>query len=165
MTLPLKDTLSIRPVEDADRTWVATTIKTRWGGDVVVGHGTIYQPATLPGYIAWSGEARVGLVTYHPDNATWEIVTLDSLHQGKGIGTALLGTVVDAARVAGAGKLWLITTNDNLRALRFYQRRGFHLSALYPNAVTQARRIKPAIPLVGENGIPLCDELELSMDL
>jgi hypothetical protein len=62
--------------------------------------------------------------------------------------------------------VWLVTTNDNLVALRFYQRRGFRLSALRPGAVDEARRrLKPAIPDAGAFGIPLRDELELELRL
>jgi GNAT superfamily N-acetyltransferase len=90
-----------------------------------------------------------------------EIVTLDNLGDRRGVGTALIEAVMETARAAGCRRLWLITTNDNLRALRFYQKRGFRLVRLSPDAVTAARRIKPEIPLVGEDGIPLRDELEL----
>jgi ribosomal protein S18 acetylase RimI-like enzyme len=58
-----------------------------------------------------------------------ELVTIDSLDEGSGVGTALVEAVAKAARAAGCCRLWLITTNDNLRALRFYQRRGFELVA------------------------------------
>jgi len=81
--------------------------------------------------------------------------------EGQGAGTALLTAVEAAAAAAGCRRLWLITTNDNLDALRFYQRRGYRLAALYPGAVDEARRVKPTIPLVGNHGIPLHDELEL----
>jgi hypothetical protein len=60
--------------------------------------------------------------------------------------------------------LWLISTNDNLNALKFYQKRGFSLVKLYKNAVNETRKkIKPEIPLIGENGIPIRDEVELEI--
>lgn len=62
-------------------------------------------------------------------------------------------------------RLWLITTNDNVGALVFYQKAGFRLVAVYPDAVNQARKLKPQIPLVAENGIPIRDEIELALDL
>lgn len=58
-------------------------------------------------------------------------------------------------------RIWLITTNDNLNALGFYQKRGFRIKAVYPGAVDEARRIKPEIPLAASNGIPIRDEIEL----
>ena len=81
--------------------------------------------------------------------------------EGIGVGSALVSTLEDAARAAGCRRLWLITTNDNLEALRFYQRRGFVLAALHPGAIEASRRLKPVIPLVGHDGIPIRDELEL----
>jgi ribosomal protein S18 acetylase RimI-like enzyme len=90
-----------------------------------------------------------------------EVISIDALEEGRGIGSALLLAVVYAAGSAGCRRVWLITTNDNVNALRFYQKRGFRLVALYPDAVTASRRIKPEIPLVGNDGIPLRDELEL----
>ncbi|MEW5718069.1 MAG: GNAT family N-acetyltransferase, partial [Chloroflexota bacterium] len=82
-----------------------------------------------------------------------------------GIGSALIDAVKLRARQAGCKRLWLITTNDNLTALRFYQKRGFTLAALHRNALEESRKIKPEIPLVGEHGIPLRDEIELEMML
>ena len=70
-----------------------------------------------------------------------------------------------AAREAGCGRVWLITTNDNLRALRFYQRRGFRLVAVHPDALERSRELKPSIPEIGLDGIPLRDELELELTL
>ena len=93
------------------------------------------------------------------------IAALDGLAQGQGIGTALLETVKQVALEAGCRRLWLIVTNDNLPALRFYQKRGFHLAAVYPNALEASRRLKPEIPLFGLDGIPLRDEIELELTL
>ena len=97
--------------------------------------------------------------------ATREVVTLDSLRPGRGIGTALIEAVKSAASAAGCRRLWLITTNDNLHALGFYQKRGFRLVAVHPGAVDAARRLKPEIPLNGNDGIPIRDEIELEIVL
>lgn len=107
----------------------------------------------------------VGLVTYRIDGYECEIVTLDSLVEGMGIGSALVGAVKAAAVSAKCNRIWLITTNDNLTALRFYQKRGFVLAAVYPNALEQSRKLKPEIPFVGRHGIQLRDEIELEMRL
>jgi ribosomal protein S18 acetylase RimI-like enzyme len=81
------------------------------------------------------------------------------------VGSALIAAVRAAAQAAGCRRLWLVTTNDNTRALRFYQKRGFRLAALYPNAMERYRRLKPQIPELGLDGIPLRDEIELEMTL
>jgi ribosomal protein S18 acetylase RimI-like enzyme len=85
--------------------------------------------------------------------------------RGVGAGAALVEAVALAARAAGAERLIVMTTNDNLTALRLYQRAGFRLAALRPGAVDEARRRKPSISHIGEHGIPLRDELDLERDL
>jgi ribosomal protein S18 acetylase RimI-like enzyme len=92
-------------------------------------------------------------------------VTIDAFERRRGAGTALLEAVVADARAEGASRLWLITTNDNLDSLRFYQRRGFRLAAMHPGAVDDARRLKPTIPQRGEHGISIHDEIELELVL
>jgi GNAT superfamily N-acetyltransferase len=155
----------IRPISQADRAWMAHFIRDRWGSTQIVSRGVVHETTRLPGFIAIHDDHPAGLVTYHIDGADCEIVTLDSPFQGMGIGTALIQAVHQAALVAGCSRLWLITTNDNLPALRFYQKRGFHLSAFYRGAVDQARKIKPEIPKIGMEGIPIHDEIELEMKL
>ena len=108
---------------------------------------------------------RVGLATYRIESDECEIVTLNSIVEGIGAGSALINAVRSKALASNCRRVWLITTNDNLPALRFYQRRGFTLAALYSNALERSRQLKPEISLVGLDGIPLRDELELDMPL
>jgi ribosomal protein S18 acetylase RimI-like enzyme len=133
----------------------------QWGAEIVVAHGTVYRPAELPGFVAEDAGQIVGLLTYHVEGDACEIVTLDSQREGQGIGTALIEAARSAARAAGCRRLWLITTNDNTAALRFYQKRGFVLAALHRDAVAASRAIKPEIPFIGNDGIPIRDEVEL----
>ena len=157
--------MDIRPLQDEDRDWVEQLITERWGGPLVVGRGRAWKPAELPGFAAY-GEGRcVGLVTYELENAACEIVTIDALVEGRGVGTALLEAVKAAARAAGCSRVRLVTTNNNLRALAFYQRRGFRLVALIPNAIADGRKLKPSIPEVDEDGLPIRDELHLELAL
>jgi GNAT superfamily N-acetyltransferase len=153
--------MDVRPLTSHDATWIERFIAERWGSTVIVSRGRLLHPVELLGFAAYEEEQPVGLATYAVDGEECELVTLDAVVQGVGIGTALVEAVIDQARVAGCRRLWLITTNDNLRALRFYQRRGFTLAALHPNALEVSRRLKPEISLVGWDGIPLRDELEL----
>jgi len=69
------------------------------------------------------------------------------------------------ARDAGVPRLWLVTTNDNSGAIGFYRARGLHVVAVHQGAVDRARALKPSIPLVGDNGVELHDEIELELDL
>ena len=123
--------------------------------------GRLHRPETLPAFLALRGERPCGLATYRIEGDGCELVTLNSLEEGRGIGTALLAAVERAARGAGCRRLWLVTTNDNTDALRFYQRRGLVLTALRPNALEASRRLKPGIPLSGAHGISIRDEIEM----
>jgi ribosomal protein S18 acetylase RimI-like enzyme len=154
----------VRPLREGDREWVRETLRQLWG-ETVVSRGAVHDPTALPGFVAEEGGERVGLLTYRVDGADCEVVTIDAFPEGAGAGTALLDAAARAARDAGCGRVWLITTNDNLRALRFYQRRGFRLVAVHPDALERSRELKPSIPEIGLDGIPLRDELELELRL
>lgn len=136
-----------------------------WGDTVLVVHGKEYQTADLDGLKALIDNEIVGVLHYKFRNKICEILTLASLRPCQGIGSALLTSVESLARSHQCKKLCLITTNDNLQALGFYQRRGYHLAALYQGKVCISRQIKPSIPLVGENNIPLRDELLLEKQI
>jgi ribosomal protein S18 acetylase RimI-like enzyme len=122
-------------------------------------------PADLPGFAAFDDERCVGLVTYELGAEACEIVTIDALEEGRGVGTALLEAVVEVAREADCSRVQLLTTNNNLRALAFYQKRGFRLVGLAPGAIDEERSLKPSIPLVDEAGLPIRDELHLELAL
>ena len=137
----------------------------RWGDEIMVVHGTIFRPENLSGFIAVDGTEWVGLVTFTFTDDECEIISLDSLRENEGIGTLLVNAVVEEARQLACRRVYLSTTNDNLRALGFYQKRGFCLAAIRSGAVDESRKLKPSIPLIGENNIPLRDEIELEMVL
>jgi ribosomal protein S18 acetylase RimI-like enzyme len=172
----------IRSRQPGDAVWATHVLTSAWGGTRVVTRGQVHDAAELPGLVATTRhvetdaplamgvglpEEPVGLLTYRIAGNELEIVTLNSVRErvGVGIGTALVTAAIEIARGSGCRRVWLITTNDNLPALRFYQRRGFRLSALYPDALAASRRLKPEIPLEGRDGIALRDELELEFPL
>jgi len=136
-----------------------------WGDEFIVANGVIYHPDTLEGFIAFNGNEWVGVITYTISGEDCEIISLDSVREGQGIGTKLIHAVVEEMRSQACKRIFLITTNDNLNALVFYQKRGFELVKIYRGAVNESRKIKPGIPLVGNDGIPLRDEIELEMSL
>lgn len=154
---------SVRPLQNQDSENVANLIVTRWGSDIVIAHETVYRPAELPGFVAVHAGEWVGLVTYSIVEDECEIVSLDSLRPRLGVGTALLDAVAQAAQRARCSRLWLVTTNDNLNALRFYQKRGMALVAVHRGAVEHARTLKPQIPFYGHDGIPIRDAIELEL--
>jgi GNAT superfamily N-acetyltransferase len=125
----------------------------------------VHDASQLPGFIATCDKQLAGLITYHINRSECEIVSLNSLIQGAGIGTALIDAVNQFAIESGCRRIWLITTNDNLAAFRYYQKRGFRLVAVYPGALEISRQLKPDIPVFGLDGIPLRDEIELEIKL
>jgi GNAT superfamily N-acetyltransferase len=157
---------TVEPLTATQSGWVRQLVTARWGAEIIAVHGELLRPADLPGYIAVDAAgSRVGLVTFRVDGAgDCEIVTLDGLlHRGAGVGTALVTAVRRQAETRGCRRLWLVTTNDNLDAIRFYQRRGFALVSVHRGAVERARVLKPGIPTVGAHGIPVRDEVELEV--
>jgi GNAT superfamily N-acetyltransferase len=148
-----------------DREWAAELLAREWGSTVVVSRGRVHDAAGLPGLVAHIGVDRVGLVTWSARGADCEVVTLNSVVERRGVGRALLAGVAQEAAALGCRRLWLVTTNDNLHALRFYQRLGWDLVALHRGAVDEARLLKPEIPNVGLDGIALRHELELELRL
>jgi N-acetylglutamate synthase-like GNAT family acetyltransferase len=157
----------IRKASEQDAGWVRDRMLEWWGGTTVVTRGRVHEPERLPGFVAEEGEVRIGLVTYcvAEGRADCEIVTLNSVWPRMGIGTKLVDVVWKTAREIGCKRLWLVTTNDNLEALRFYQKRGFVLAALHRDAIRGSRALKPTIPQLGNDGIPIRDEVELEMRL
>ena len=131
----------------------------------MIARGKVYRPEQLEGFVTEDGEEWVGLLTFVIEDGECEVTSLDSLREGQGIGSKLIDQAVQEARGRGCKRLFLITTNDNLNALGFYQKRGFEIAAIYRGAVNESRKIKPGIPLVGYNNIPLRDEIELEMSL
>jgi len=157
--------IEVRPLTDSDRIWSVQIQAENWS-EPVARLGELIDPTQLPGSIALLDGERAGLVTYAVRGDECELVTIRSLREGRGVGRALLDAVRNAAIEAGCTRLWLITTNDNLRALELYQRWGMEIVAFHRDAVTEARRnLKPAIPERGARGMPIAHELELELRL
>ena len=155
--------LRVREREDRDRAEVERFLAERYSARVAR-LGRLEDSLAHPAHDAARAGALAGVLTYIVDGDACEILTLHAAERFGGVGTALLERVVEIATGAGCTRLWLITTNDNVDALRFYQRRGFRLAALHAGAVDESReRLKPEIPRVGDHGIVLRDELELEM--
>ncbi|MCH5192358.1 MAG: GNAT family N-acetyltransferase [Oscillospiraceae bacterium] len=157
--------MDIQNIDQPNRERIDAFIVRQWFSMQMVVHGESIDLSEAAGYYAMEDDEIIGLITYRITDNEMEILSLDSLRENKGIGTALLNKVTLKAVEIGCSKIKLITTNDNLAALWFYQKRGFDMVRLYCNALEQSRKIKPEIPLIGENGIPLKHEIELEMSL
>ena len=157
--------MEIRRIDEASREIVNAFIKARWFTLQMAVRGELIDLGGADGWYAAEEDGIAGLITCRIAGGDMEILSLDSLREAQGIGTALLNAAVSEAKRRGCGRITLVTTNDNTRALRFYQKRGFDMVRLYRNALDESRRLKPEIPLLGEDGIPLRHEIELEMRL
>ena len=157
--------MMIRQIDQADRKQIDAFIVRRWYTMQMVVHGERIDLGSADGFYTCDGNEITGLITFRAREKEMEILSLDSLHEHRGNGTALLNAATEEARNSGLERIMLMTTNDNLPALRFYQKRGFDLVRIHRNALEQARKIKPEIPLTGMDGIPLRHEIELELIL
>ncbi len=136
-----------------------------WSGEFIVTHGVLHHPDEVEGFVVGDENFWDGLITFKILGDDCEVLSLDGLKEGQGIGTMLLRKVIEEARSRSCKRVFLITTNDNLYALGFYQRRDFEMVSVHRGALNETRKIKPAIPIIGQNHIPLRDEIELEMNL
>ncbi len=157
--------MRISDLTDDDRVWVKERTELLFGGEFVVSRDEVHDPHELPGFIATEGNERVGLITYHVNGKDCELVSIDSLCQFMGIGSMLLEKLEETALKAGCTKIWAITTNDNLDAHRFFQKRGFTITRTRLGGMTKIRLLKPNVPKIGYYGIPIRDEIEFEKTL
>ncbi len=154
---------TIRAALPADN--AAVWIAERWGGETMAVHGRLYNIAGLDALVSTTEDGLVGVLTYVVEDDVLEVVSCDADPAGCGVGRALAGAAVDLARRGSLRRVWATTTNDNLAALGFWQAVGFHLAALRPGAVKDARRLKSTISERGHRGLPIRDEIDLEMIL
>jgi len=152
---------SVVPLSTDLREKVLPVIESSWGSVYVAVNGNLWDCRELPGFAALGpGGELLGYLLYVFHGGECEIMALESVHMEVGVGSALVDAVRRAARKEGAARVIVATTNDNTHAIRFYQRRGFRLRDVRLGAMDAARKVKPVIPLLGEDGIELRDELE-----
>lgn len=157
--------IEIEEYSDKFKDWAADCHRKYWRSTLLVSRGKVYHAEALPGFAALMDGKPVGLITYHIKKKNCEIITINSEIEKKGIASALIDAVKKKAISERCLRLWLITTNDNIEAIRYYQKRGFELAAFHRNAIEHSRKLKPSIPLTGKHGIPIRDEIEFEMML
>ncbi len=150
----------LKPIDEETREEAVNLIIENWGSHIIVTKGKIHSARDLPGFIVNVNGKIGGLITCHIENGECEIVCLESTFQNQGFGTNLIDKVVETARGHNCKRVWLITTNDNTHAIRFYQKRGFNIAGIHINAIQESRKIKPQIPLYGFDNIPILHEIE-----
>lgn len=158
--------MDIKTISTKNRQQINNFIISHWFSTEMVVRGEIVDMTAMNGLVMYDNdETIIGLVTYRIKDNECEIMSLDSLKEKQGIGTTLVNKVAEIATKIQCTRIILITTNDNINALRFYQKRGFDMVRLYHNSLDTARKLKPSIPMVGDFNIPLKHEIELEMNL
>ena len=157
--------IEISELNEKDRLPVSRLIAESWGSILSVSKGKIHDTSRLPGFVCRVENKIAGVLTYNIEQAECEIVTLDCKISNKGLGTKLINKVIDKAREKQCKRIWLITTNDNVNAIRFYQKRGFEWVGFYKNAIVKSRLLKPEIPEFGYDDIPIKHEIEFELKL
>jgi len=150
-------------ITDQIRERINTFIKDHWFTTEMVICGEIVDMTGVKGIVAVDDDEILGLITYRVSGKICEITSLDSLREGQGIGTTLLEKVIAIAKAHNCEKVGVVTTNDNIHANQFYQKRGFDLVRQLIDSISKARVLKPEIPLIGQNGIPIKHEFEFEM--
>ena len=161
---------SIRPLRTTDLPWASRLLDAELGGRMQARRGELVDVLEGPALVATRAHEPVGIVSWLVDDALAiaevRVLLVTALARGQGVGRMLIDAAADALREADVRRAWLVTTNDNLAAQALYQKAGWRLAALRPGAIDELRRaVKPSIPVLGEHGIPLRDELELSKEL
>jgi ribosomal protein S18 acetylase RimI-like enzyme len=157
--------MEVREPQDEERRRAVELWLERWGLTRVVSRGRLHEPIGYPMLVAIHDGEIAGALTYDVRGGELEVVTLDAFVDGVGAGGALLGAAASEARRRGCSRMWLITSNDNTPAIRFYQRRGMRLVAVHQDSLEEARKLKPEIPATGLDGIPIRDEIEFELRL
>jgi len=156
-------TFIIKPITSEIRSAVTEKVTESWRSPYVVSMGVLRDTREQPGFAAMAEKEPVGYVFYSIADNDCEITVLESLVERRGIGGALINAVIEAAKENGCRRVWLVTTNDNIHAIRFYQRFGMSLRTVHINSMDAARKLKPEIPLTGDNDIPIAHEFEFEL--
>ena len=156
----MESSFEFRQKITSDNAWIRDVAVKLWGSIDIISKEHTYNILRLPNFVGVHDGKPVGFIMFAKEGSVCEIVALYAAHEKQGLGTALIEHVKVAAKKDGCSRLWLMTTNDNTMALRFYQKRGFVITAVRTGAIDEQRKIKP-IPRFGNDGIPIRDEIEL----
>lgn len=156
---------SIQKLDDRYRKAVIDNVVTEWGGPLVTTMGELYDTSNLPGFVAIADGKMLGYILLRSLGDKMEVAVLQSVESGRGVGRALMDRAIETAKKSGCKRIWLVTTNDNTSAIRFYQKYGFELVTVNINAMEAGRKLKPSIPLTGDDDIPIKHEFVFEMVL
>lgn len=159
--VPPNADFSIRRTAEGDKPWIRRLLRQYWASERIISRGRLHDVVDYEGFAAFRDDEPVGLIMFLIEGDECEIIVHNSTADSGGIGSCLLAAARNEARERGCRRLWLVTTNDNTPAVRFYQRRDFDICAFHRNAITESRRLKPEIPDEGLFGIRVRHEIEL----
>ncbi len=159
------DNIIIKKIKDKDKNQIVDIITKEWGSIFVISKGVKYNVSNLPGYLALLDNKIVGIITFFITKNNYEIITLNSFKKNKGIGTILIDKIKKNAKKNNINKINLITTNDNINAITFYQKQGFDIKSINLNSIIESRKLKPEIPETGNFGIPIKHEIVFELDI
>lgn len=149
---PMNVSMSVREIGLSDSDWVRTFLIGHFGSTRVVTRGLMHQADQLPGFAALYDSEPSALLTYCHKADELEVVTLHVATRGVGLGSQLIATARKRARDLRCRRIWLITTNDNEPAIRFYERCGMGIAAIHRGAIAETRKLKPEISFFGIGG-------------
>jgi ribosomal protein S18 acetylase RimI-like enzyme len=154
---------AVRRLGRADADWVRGELRRAWGSVYAARKGQVVDASALDGFVASLDCVDVGLVTVLQRGLEYEVVSISTTIEGQGVGRALMSRAIEDARSRGCRRVWLTTTNNNIRAIAFYQRLGMNMCAFYRDGVSASRQVKPSIPLCDHSGVPIAHELEFEL--
>lgn len=155
--------MNIVSLSTANRAGVDRFIRDEWGGPMIVTLGNLFDSSVLPGYMTLENGQIIGAILYRLSGNECEVAALYALEQNHGVGTALLNIVIETAQGQNCRRVWLVTTNDNTHAIRFYQKYGFALKAVHIGSFAVIRQLKKGLPANGIDGSPLEHEFEFEI--
>jgi|GEM_PF-1667667 len=162
----MKDLITIKPISDTDRIWLPVWISQRWRTETLVFRGEKNSPAELPGFVAFMHKMPVGVITYRIKDEACQIISLDTVVHGKGIGISLLEKVLELMQEQKTHKIRMLTTNDNVKRMEFLENAGFKKVKVYEDEVVKySRKVKPEIQPYGYEHIPIKDEIEFCREI
>jgi ribosomal protein S18 acetylase RimI-like enzyme len=134
------------------------------------GHATMTafgEPVTLDNahVLVAEVENEIGAaLAWRPYDGAFHIIALatEPMWQRAGLGGHLVAEAELLARRDHHDRIVVTLANDNIPALYLYQRRGYRITAVIPDAIGAQRH---ATEPVGFAGIPILDEVQLSKNV
>jgi len=153
----------VRQAAPEDREPSLALFRHDFGRAAIVAFGEVMTLENHPAIVAEMKGELAGALAYRLQPGAFQIIALatDPMWQRSGVASHLVGEAELLTRRHGLSRLVFATTNDNLPALYFYQRRGWTITEVAAGAMITR---SPAAH-VGFAGIPVRDEIRLEKRL